>query len=375
MGTNRRHRRRKPLHVAAALGKAPGLLPPSRPKDTPPARFDVISYGPDGFEEARASSAEEAHRFLGRRAMVWIDVEGVADTEALARMGELFKLHKLALEDTNHLCQRPKLDFYDGTVFVALWMLHDGDAIVREQLSIFAGPGFVLTFQEGSVAGDCLGSIRARLRDSAASRERRGGADYLLYAILDATVDSYFPILEDRGERLDTIEAEVFRRPKPTQLHELHRIRHDLQLLRRAIWPLRGVFEPLVGGHHVLVSPETRPYFRDANDHVLRLLDLIESDRELTASLMDVYLSSLSLRMNEVMKVLAVISTIFMPLSFIAGVYGMNFEHMPELRKVWAYPATLGTMAATAAGLLYFFYRKGWLGEREAPDRGDDQDP
>lgn len=355
-------RRRQPDHIASAAGMPPGLSPSSaRQAPERPVAIDVFSFGPEEVVETKVQSAEEAHALRGRRPVLWVNVEGIGDAAIIMRLGELFGLHRLALEDVHHSCQRPKIDAYDGNLFMVVWMLHDADGIVREQLALFVGPDYVLTFQEGSRPGDPLDPIRKRLREDL-GRVRRAGADYLAYAIMDAVVDSYFPMLERRGDRLDELEDDVFRDPTPQVLHELHRIRHDLTHLRRAIWPLRGVLDGFAQGPRALLVPDTVPYIRDCTDHVMRLMDLLESDRDLSASLMDVYLSSIGQRTNDVMKILAIISTIFMPLSFIAGVYGMNFRHMPELESIWGYPLALAAMAAVAIALIVFFGRKGWIG-------------
>lgn len=375
MGTRARSRRiRRPDHIASASGMPPGLVA-SAATSPAKANLEVFSFGPEDFEERRTQSADEAHSLRGRRRVLWINMDGVSDAATIVRLGELFGLHRLALEDVHHPCQRPKADAYDGNLFIVVWMLHDTDGVIsREQVGLFVGDNFVLTFQEGTAPGDAMDPIRKRIREDL-GRVRRAGADYLAYALTDAIVDSYFPILERRGERLDELENDVFDDPSPAVLHELHRIRHDLQSLRRAIWPLRGVVDALAQGPRSLVAAETIPYLRDCNDHVLRLMDLLESDRELSASLMDVYLSTLSLRMNEVMKVLAIISTIFMPLSFIAGLYGMNFEHMPELSTAWGYPVALAVMAATAIALMGYFHRKGWIGREPGRRRARKDDP
>lgn len=362
MGIRSRLRRRRPDHVASAVGKPPGLsVSGDRAPLAKPTVLEVFSFGPDSVEEVRVGTPEEAHAMLGKRPVLWVNMEGVEDAGTILRLGELFGLHRLALEDVHHPCQRPKLDAYDRNLLVVLWMMHDNADLAREQLGVFLGEGFVLTFQEGTAPGDPMDPIRERLRHDL-GRVRRCGADYLAYAIVDSVVDSYFPILERRGERIDELENEVFRDPNPAVQRDLHRIRHDLSHLRRAIWPLRGVLEGFAQGSRTLVVPDTVPYIRDCTDHVMRLMDLLESDRDLSASLMDVYLSSIGQRTNEVMKVLAIISTIFMPLSFIAGMYGMNFEHMPELASPWGYPLVLCAMAAVAIGLVFYFVRKGWIG-------------
>jgi magnesium transporter len=238
-------------------------------------------------------------------------------------------------------------------------MLESGPGLGTDQLALFFGPGWVVTFQER--AGDDFDPLRARLR--AREPELCGrGSDYLAYALIDAVVDGYFPVLEQLGERVDRLEEAALHHPEPRTLHEIHTLKSDLLLVRRAVWPLREAVHALVRQEHQAVTADTRLHLNDCYDHTVQVMDLLENYRDIASSLIEIYLSSISNRLNEVMKVLTIITTIFIPLSFIAGVYGMNFEGMPELHSRWGYPLTLLAMGLVALGMLYFFRRKGWIG-------------
>lgn len=300
--------------------------------------------------------------------MIWINVDGLGDEDAINQLGQLFSIHPLALEDVRHVNQRPKLEHYPDQLFLVTRLVHELDQITTEQLSIVMGRNFLITFQESDMLGDCFESVRARLRrDNGTLRSLP--ADSLLYSILDSVVDSYFPVLERYGERFDEVEELILENrgstPVVTVIHDLKR---DLLVLRRVAWPLREVFNTLLRDTSPLIRDETRIYFRDCYDHIVRIIDLIETDRELAADLMDFYMSAVSNRMNDIMRVLTVISTIFIPLNFIAGIYGMNFKteasplNMPELSWHYGYPFALTMMATVAVLLLGFFYRRGWLG-------------
>ncbi len=333
-------------------------------------RLDVIGYGPEGFEEADVSGPEELAGWMGRHAVLWINVVGLGDAEVVRAVGELAGVHKLALEDAVNVHQRPKCEAYGEDVFVVARMPHAGEALETEQLSVFVKPGLVVTFQERPE--DTLGHVRDRLRRSS-GRLRQTGSDYLAYAILDALVDGYFPVLDDYGERLEGIEDEMISAPTEASVQRLHQARRDLLTLRRAIWPLREAVSALLREPIAVIGEDTRLYLRDCYDHTIQIMDLVETYRELASGLMDIYLSSVSNRMNEVMKILTVIATIFIPLTFIAGVYGMNFDpalspwSMPELRSPYGYPIVMGVMALLAVVMLLFFRRRGWLGGTQRP--------
>jgi len=337
----------------------------------------ALAWGPDGYEDLAGSAPAALRAALARWPVVWVNVDGVGDPALVAALGELFGLHRLALEDVVHVHQRPKLERYADHLYVVLRVPEtapDGD-LGSEQISLFLGRNFVLTFQER--AGDCWEPVRERARADK-GRIRAAGPDYLAYALIDAAVDSNFPVLEALGERLEQLEDEIIDTPRRGTVAALHRVRRDLITLRRGIWPLRETLAVFSRDADPLVTDETRIYLRDCYDHAVQIIDLLETYREIAAGLLDVYLSSVSNRMNEIMKVLTVIATIFIPLSFVAGVWGMNFDpdaspwNMPELRWRFGYPLALAVMAGVAGGLLWWFRRRGWLGgESPAGTRND----
>ncbi len=356
-------RRRPPRR--ARPGTAPGQLTPP-PEARPPA-VSVLAYGPEGCEEFAGADPQRLRAVLASRPVVWVNVDGVGDPDVVAGLGGLFGLHRLALEDVVHVHQRPKVEHYADHLYIVLRVPdRESGELESEQISLFLGRNYVLTFQERT--GDCWDPIRERVR-AGKGRIAAAGADYLAYALVDAAVDSNFPVLEALGEQLESLEDEIVARPRRGTINALHRARRDLITLRRGIWPLREMLGALSRDPDPLVADETRVYLRDCHDHTVQIIDLLETYREIASGLLDVYLSSISNRMNEIMKVLTVISTIFIPLSFIAGVWGMNFDpgasplNMPELRWRWGYPAALAVMAATAGGLLIWFRRRGWLGD------------
>jgi magnesium transporter len=368
----RKNRRKKPqpeivVHRRTEPGSSPGLvLPdPSHPKPV----IHAIAYGDDGVIEKQVASADEARALVGRQPVTWINVEGLGDARVIERFGELFGLHRLALEDTVNVHQRAKVEDYGEILFIVLRMVHCGEVSGKrcgtEQLSLFLGPDWLLTFQEG-LPGDSFDRVRARIREKG-GKMPTFGSDYLAYALIDAAIDNFYPVLEVYAERLDELEEEVLDPRKLRVIDRLHEVKADLLILRRAIWPLRDAMAFLAREETVRFSPLTRPYLRDCYDHIVQVVELVETYRELTADLRDLYMSSISNRINETMRVLTIISTIFIPLTFIAGIYGMNFDpdaspwNMPELRWYYGYPLSLAVMGLTSLGMLVFFWWKGWI--------------
>jgi magnesium transporter len=321
--------------------------------------MQVIAYGPAEFIEKNIALPDELPPLLGKYPVLWLNVDGLGDAETIRKVGEIFGIHPLALEDIVNVHQRPKVEPYDKHLFIVLHMLLTGTRLNTEQLSLFLGSDWVLTFQERH--GDCFTPIRERIRKNH-GRLRCAGPDYLAYAILDAVVDNYFPSLEQYGEQLEDLEQEVVTEPTRQTLARIHDIKRDLLTLRRAVWPAREALNSLVRDESPFIAHETRTYLRDCYDHAIRVIDIVETDRETAMGLLETYLSSMSNRMNEIMKVLTIIATIFIPLTFIVGVYGMNFTNIPELHSSWGYPAVMALMAVIAGGMLLYFRRKGWLG-------------
>jgi magnesium transporter len=346
-----RRRRRSPI------GSSPGTLTP--PPDALPMRVDVIGFGTGGVVERANVAPGDLAALRRQAAVVWVDVVGTGDVATLRALGEEFGLHRLALEDVVNVHQRAKVEDYGEHAFLVLRMVDPSHTSETEQFAMFVGADFVLTFQER--IGDCFGLVRQRLRDPRGQMQKRG-ADYLAYALLDAVVDAYFPVIERLDDRLEAIELCVLdRKEAPEIVPGLHDVRRCLIELRRAVWPLREATSTLVRGEHPHFSRDVQPYLRDVHDHVVQLLDLLENYREMTSSLLDLHLSAVNQRLNEVMKLLTVISTIFIPLTFLVGVYGMNFTHMPELRVWWAYPALWLVMITIAATMLRWFRARGWI--------------
>ena len=299
--------------------------------------------------------------------VLWLDVTGLGDAALVQSIGEHFGIHRLALEDVLHPNQRPKVERHEEVDFVVVRMarIASDDALDVEQVSMFLGKDFVITFQERH--GDVFEPVRNRIRESR-GRIRGQKSDYLLYALVDAVVDNVFPIVEKISERLEDEEDKVLRgEDEETAAERIYDIRRELILLRRAIWPLREAVNELYREDSPRITEDVKPYLRDVSDHTMQLVDLLESEREVVGTLMDVHLTQVSNRMNEVMKVLTIIATIFIPLGFLAGLYGMNFDpgvspyNMPELSWFYGYPFALSIMALIAIAMLFFFRRKGWL--------------
>jgi magnesium transporter len=324
-----------------------------------------MAYGPDGLADQTLEDVGSVRSFLGRWPVTWVNVDGLGDAAAISKLGEIFSIHRLALEDVVSVHQRAKVEQYGQQIFIVARMANAGERIETEQLSIFLGRNYVLTFQESQ--GDCFDPVRERIR-KAGGKIRHAGPDYLAYALLDAFIDNCFPVLEVYGERLEGLEDEVIVNPERQVIAQIHEAKRDLLTLRRAVWPLREALNSLARESTPLITDETRLYLRDCYDHTVQIIDLLENYRDVASSLMEVYLSSVSNRLNEIMKILTIFTTIFIPLNFIAGIYGMNFHSesspwsMPELRWYWGYPFALALMAALALGMLFYFRRKGWIG-------------
>ncbi len=341
-------------------GLPPGTLVHIGEKKTESVSISVYEYGEGQFQERSVAKPEEVS-LIGEPTVRWVDVGGIHKMEVLEAFGKIFGLHPLLLEDIANTDQRPKLDDYGAYGYVVLKMLYEGQRhgdINVEQVSLIFGENFLLSFQENG--GDVFQGVKERLRNGK-GRLRHAGADYLLYALMDSIVDRYFIILETLGERVEVLQDRCVSNPGPETLRDIHALKRQLLFLRRSVWPLRDVMNNLSRSDGQFLQGSTKVFFRDVYDHVIQIGDIIETLREMVSSMMEVYLSSVSYRLNGVMKVLTIITTIFMPLSFIASVYGMNFEHMPELKSPWGYPVVLGVMAVIGTAMLYFFKLKKWL--------------
>lgn len=350
--------RRRRQMTTTRPGTLPGTLP-APAAGAQRARLRVTAFDAAGVRECDTRTVEEALEVVAPDGVTWINVDGAGDAWTLARLGERFRLHPLALEDTMNGLQRPKAERYETHFFVVLRMLRATPDLEEEQVSVFFGPGWVITIQERA-DGDVFDPVRDAIRHER-GRVRAAGADYLAYLLLDAVVDGYYPVLEAAADRLDALQEEAIGgRPRRETLEGIQRLRHDVLSIRRAVWPVREELSVLQRDESGLIRAETKVFLRDAYDHAVQVLDVVESVREGMSSVMEVYLSAQNQRLNEVMKVLTVIATLFIPLTFIASIYGMNFEAMPELRWRYGYAWALGLMAATAAGMIAYFRRRGW---------------
>ncbi|WML89906.1 magnesium/cobalt transporter CorA [Thiothrix lacustris] len=340
-------------------GTPPGTLSRHGAETANATRISLLEYSDSQFSETLSPTPEQC-RIAQQNAYVdWLDVTGVNDPTVIRQLGETFGLHPLALEDVLNSGQRPKIDFTEHHAFLVLNLPHlVGDEILLEQVSLFVGKGHLLSFCSGD--GKAFEPVRERLRQGF-GRIRSRGVEYLLYTLVDVVIDSGFPLLEDLGEQIEDLEERVLENPHKRILNTLHQLKRDLLLLRRALWPQREVISRLIQHDGELVDETLRPYFSDCYDHAVQIIDLIETYREMLSGMLDIYLSSLSNRMNDIMRVLTVVGTIFIPLTFIVGVYGMNFTHMPELHWQYGYFGVWGIMIALAIGMLIAFKRRKWL--------------
>lgn len=342
----------------ATPGASPGTMIIDSTSPLPVIR--VISYSADTFEEKVLQSPEELPAYLARNAVTWIDVQGFGDENVIRRLGEIFELHPLALSDIVNTPQRPKVEEYEKNLFIISRMIHQNSSvhIHVEQVSFFVGTNYLLSFVESG--GENFEPVRERIRKGKGNI-RKMGVDYLGYAIFDVLIDGFYPVLETLGEALEKLEEEVILKPDTRSIVRIHRIKRDLLTIRRAIWPQRESINELLREAGNYMTEKTQLYLRDCYDHVVQIMDVVETYRDVASSLQDVYLSSVSNRMNEVMKVLTVIGTIFLPLTFFAGVYGMNFKYFPELEWRYGYFIFWLLMIFVAVFMIFYFRKLGWL--------------
>jgi magnesium transporter len=357
-------RRRLVYRSNVQPGAPPGTV--RAPEGAARPRIEAFSFDVERLEVLDIADAAEARALVRPGATLWVDVSGLGDAGLLEGFRAAFGLHGLALEDVGNIGQRPKQEDYDGVLFVVARMIRCGTDhdVHDEQVAFFVGDGFVVTFQEHG--GDSFDPVRERLRRGRAVL-RGGGPGYLFVALLDAIVDGYYPVLEVVSERLESLESRAIRDASPEVLEEVYSVRRDLLALRRAFWPLREVLGSLQRDPHPTIPETARHNLRDVGDHVVQAVDVIETYRELAASLVDVHLSMVGQRTNDVMRVLTVVTAVFIPLSFLAAVYGMNFDHMPELRWRFGYGVFWFVCGSVAAALLLVFRGLGWLRRPRTP--------
>lgn len=340
-------------------GDEPGTI--TIDPDANPSEIVLIEYNKNNAIRKVQVKAFECSCCLENDDISWVDIQGLGSETTLKEIAEIFSLHPLVLEDVVNVPQRPKIEEYEDQLLIIAHLVTptaDEKGFESEQIGFVLGKNYLLTFQEEK--SECFDKVSERIRINK-GRVRELGADYLTYLLLDALIDSYFPVLEDYGERIEDLEDAIVLKPNKDILQQMYYVRRELLSLRRSIWPLRNVVNLLIRDKNELMTEEVLVYLRDCYDHTIQLLDIVETYRELASSLMDVYLSSMSNKMNEIINWLTIMSTIFIPLTFLAGVYGMNFKYMPELEGKWSYFICLGAMFLIAVSLVFFFWRQGWF--------------
>ena len=347
--------------LSRTAGLAPGTLVHVGEEKRGSVRITVFNYDEEQAVEKEIDPSRETAR-PDVPGVTWLNVDGIHRTEIIEEIGKSFGLHPLVQEDIVNSTQRPKVEDFGEYLLIVVKMMRESKEapgeIYSEQVSIVLGNNYVISFQERE--GDLFGGIRDRIKTNK-GRVRKSGADYLAYALLDAVVDGYFIVLEKLGDRLETMEEEILDNPGKTVSHRMHALKRELIFLRKSVWPLREAISGLRRAESPLIKESTKIYLNDLYDHTIQVIDTVETFRDMLSGMLDIYLSSISNKMNEVMKVLTIIATIFIPLTFIAGVYGMNFEYMPELSWRSSYFIVLGIMAAVGFSMLMYFKRKRWL--------------
>lgn len=346
-------------NIQDKTGAPPGTVVYSGKETTEKVKITLIEYNETEFIEKSFYDFSECLNSVNPAMVKWINVDGIHKVELIETIGKCFNIHPLTLEDIVNTDQRSKFEDYDTYVVSIMKMIYYDTEIRSEQLSVILLGGMVISFQEIH-GGDAFDLIRNRLRQGK-GRIRKMGADYLAYALLDAVVDCYFSILEKIGDRIELLEEELMDEPTKQTLKQLHHMKREMIFLRKAVWPMRELINNIERSETELIKPSTDIYLRDLHDHSVRVIDTVETFRDLLSGMMDIYLSSVSNRMNEVMKVLTIITTLFVPVTFIVGLYGMNFEFMPELHSPWGYPITLIVIFLTIISLLIYFRRKKWM--------------
>ena len=343
------------------IGKSPGTLIYTGKPRTEKVKIQVMDYTKLKVNEFETENVEEIFKFRDKDSTTWINITGVHNLEIIKKIGEHFRLHKLLLEDVVNINQRPKIEDFDSDIFFVLKMITRNDSehkIDVEQISLILGKNFVISFQEKE--GDVFEPVRKRIRDGK-TKIRELKSDYLTYALIDILIDNYFVVLEQIGEEIELIESNLIQNPAPLTQNNIYKLKRELILLRKSVWPLREVISGLQRQESKLVTRYTQTYIRDLYDHTIQLIDTIETFRDMLSGMLDLYMTTISNKMNEVMKVLTIIATIFIPLTFLAGIYGMNFEYMPELGYKGAYFILLGFMILAAGIMILYFKIKKWM--------------
>lgn len=342
-------------------GLPPGTLVHIGEKKLAKPKITLLDYDENNFEEKEVKKVEECFPFKDTPTVTWINVDGLHETSVIEKLGQRFDFHPLILEDILNTDQRPKFEDFGDYAYIVLKVMYYNEKEERttvEQVSFILGRNFVISFKENG--GDVFNSVKEMIRKGK-SRIRKMGADYLVYSLMDAIVDGYFIILEKFGEKIEAVEEKLVKSPKPEILNHIHYLKREMIVVRRAIWPLRDVVVGMGRGGSDLIKEKTQLFLRDIYDHTVQMIDTVETYRDVLSEMIDIYLSSISNRLNEVMKVLTIISTIFIPLTFVAGVYGMNFKYMPELNSPLGYPAILILMLTASIFMIAYFKKKNWF--------------
>jgi len=351
----------KDLEPSKTAGLPPGTLVHVGIARDEKVKITIVDYDETHVEEMEVKTVEECLPFMDKPTITWINIDGIHDLEIIEAIGRYFGIHPLVLEDIVNTSQRPKMEDYADYLFVVLKMVYydeKEDDIKIEQVSLILGRNLVISFQEQK--GTVFDPISERIRSNK-GRIGKLGADYLAYALIDNIVDNYFMVLDRVNDKIEGIEDDLADDPTPETLQSIHKMRREMIFIRKSIWPLRDVIGGLEKGESNLIQESTRIYLRDVYDHTIQVMDTIETAHDILSEMLDIYLSSLNNRMNEVIKMLTIIATIFIPLTFIAGVYGMNFQNMPELGWRWGYFVILAVMAAIGISMVVYFRRKKWL--------------
>jgi magnesium transporter len=342
--------------MSKKAGLPPGTLQHTDEKKTP-AHVSIITYNPEGFSEHVIEEGDFSLK-PDLEGATWIQVTGINDMESMNKIGDIFSIHPLVLEDVTSGGHHPKIEDYTDYLFIILQAFHTGDEFQAEQISMIVSEDFLISFQE--TPSEIFKPILDRIKNGK-GRMRKSGTDFLAYTLIDIIIDNYFVILDSMGGQLEEIEEKLLSDPSPDTLWQIQKYKHKVMSLRRSIWPLREVVSALERGDFALITQSTKVYLRDVYDHTIQVADVIENFRDMLAGLIDIYLSTMSNKMNEVMKVLTIIATIFIPLTFIVGIYGMNFAYMPELQNRWGYPLILIIMIAIVFSMIIYFKKKEWL--------------
>jgi magnesium transporter len=344
-----------------SVGLTPGTLVHIGDRLMENPKISIFDYSPEQLNEKTVDGIEKCIPYLKKPTITWVNIDGIHQANIIEQIGKSFQIHPLTLENIMNTAQRPKIEYFPNYIYIALKMIYwsdDKQELSIEHISLLLTDHTVLSFQERE--GDVFNPVRQRIKNKA-GKIRESGADYLIYALLDSIVDQYFLVLEKLSDRSEFLQDILLNQPSPDNLQIIHQIKRNLIFLRNAVWPLREIISNLEKDESNLIQKNTKLFLRDIYDHTVQVIETVETLRDMISGLLDIYLSSVSNRMNEVMKVLTIIATIFIPLTFVAGIYGMNFEYMPELSWKWGYPIILSIMFLIGLGMFFFFKKKKWL--------------